>query len=239
MKVQIVAFVDATSGADTNAGANNNRYYVNAFTSIVTDTTGSFLTNTNRRVSRRIENDIQYRAGGTSIAAGIQDLREKFLDLPRGAAGLAVVITDGRSTRSAAAAAANALRSAGVTVAAVAIGDGVDRGTLEAVASTGSDGEELVFGTDRFDDIAGLLAEVFTRIGAPQQRDQLSFYADVWQFPKLAATCGYVQREAALPSMAISSCIRILCNNCIFYRAAATAVQMASTAVTIARPCPS
>ena len=90
------------------------------------------------------------------------------MKLPRGAAGLAVVITDGRSSRSSAAAAANSLRAAGVTVAAVAIGDGVDRATLEAVASTGSDDEKLVFGTDRFDDIAGLLAEVFTRIGAPR-----------------------------------------------------------------------
>lgn len=165
--LQIITFVDATSGANTTAGANSNRYYVNAFTSSIVGSTGSFLTNTNRRVSRSVQTNIEFSAGGTDIASGIEDLTAQFQELPGPIAGLAIVITDGQSTRAAAEAAANELRAEGVTVAAVAIGGGVDRPTLEAVASTGSDGEELVFETDRFDDIAGLLAAVFSRIGVP------------------------------------------------------------------------
>ena len=164
--MQVVTFVDATSGADTPAGANSNRYYVNAFTATIVGTTGSFRTNTNRQVSRAVESNIEYIAGGTNIAAGVNDLTAQFEALPGTVAGVAVVVTDGRSSRAEATAAADRLRAAGVVVAAVAIGGEVDRATLDGVASTGSDGEELVFETDQFEDIAGLLAAVFTRIGA-------------------------------------------------------------------------
>ena len=164
-RVQVVTFIDATSGADTPAGANSNRYYVNAFTATIVGTTSSFRTNTNRQVSRAVESNIEYIAGGTDIAAGVNDLTAQFEALPGTVAGVAVVVTDGRSSRAEATAAADRLRAAGVEFAAVAIGGEADRTTLDAVASTGSDGEELVFETDQFEDIAGLLAAVFTRIG--------------------------------------------------------------------------
>ena len=48
----------------------------------------------------------------------------------------------------------------------MAIGGEVDRTTLEGAASTGINREELVFETDQFEDIAGLLAVIFTRVRA-------------------------------------------------------------------------
>eukprot|EP00892_Ulva_mutabilis_P002683 jgi/Ulvmu1/12415/UM009_0065.1 len=161
---QVITFIDATSGADTTDGANTNRYYVNSFNSAIGGTTGSFLSNVDRRVSRRVEADIIFRGGDTDIAAGIDDLIAEFAALPGTFAGVAIVITDGQSSRPEATTAANRLRQEGVTVASVAIGSSVDRPTLDAVASTGSDGEELVFETSSFEDISGILAAIFTRI---------------------------------------------------------------------------
>eukprot|EP00892_Ulva_mutabilis_P011218 jgi/Ulvmu1/8469/UM044_0002.1 len=161
---QVITFIDATSGADTTDGANTNRYYVNSFNSAIGGTTGSFLSNVDRRVSRRVEADIIFRGGDTDIAAGIDDLIAEFAALPGTFAGVAIVITDGQSSRPEATTAANRLRQEGVTVASVAIGSSVDRPTLDAVASTGSDGEELVFETNSFEDISGILAAIFTRI---------------------------------------------------------------------------
>ena len=195
--MQIITFVDATSGANTTVGAKSNRYYVNAFTSSIVGTTGSFLTNTNRRVSRSVQSSIEYAAGGTDIAAGIEDLTAQVQQLPAPIAGLAIVITDGRSTRAAA---------EGVTVAAVAIGGGADRPTLEAVASTGSDGEELVFETDRFDDIAGLLAAVFTRIGAPSSTVYTAYAARSSVTSTAMVARSHCSAWRALPSRA-HSCV--------------------------------
>lgn len=171
--LQIITFVDITSGVNKTAAANSNRYYVNSFNGTVVGTTASFLTNSDRRVSRSIQSSFEFGAGGLDIAAGLEDLTAQFRRLPGPTSGLAVVVTNGRSSRAAAEAAADELRAEGVTVAVVAIrlrsGDtrGVDLEMVEAVASTGRDGEELVFESTRVEDIVGLLAAVITRIGAP------------------------------------------------------------------------
>ena len=174
--MQIMAFIDATSipltatlvSGDTALGTTALRYYVNTFSDNVTSDSERFYTNSFRRAADEVEANIMYAGGGTDIAAGIDDLTDEFVFGEREdrRAGLAIVITDGRSSRAEAKAAADQLRAQGVTVAAIGIGNGVDRATLEAVASVGGDGVELVFTTGSFDEIARLLAAVLRRIGA-------------------------------------------------------------------------
>lgn len=175
--MQVVAFIDATSFPTSVTGTEPSliRYYVNAFSNGVTSDTITFLTNTFRLAENEVEDNIAFSGGSTDIASGINDLTDifEFVNRTDDRAGLAIVVTDGRASRSEAEAAADALRAEGVTVAAVGFGDEVDLATLEAVASVGRDGTKLVFTAFVFEDIAGLFAAALQRVGAPKLRPVL------------------------------------------------------------------
>lgn len=178
--VQMVAFIDATSGVNSAPGVNDNLYYASTFTFGVDASTGDFMTNDDRRVSQALE-ALQYPGRSANvIQVALDDIRGKFANLTTPAAGLAVAITDGQlsgqlnrargTSPELAEDAADRLRDAGVTVATVGISS-VDRPTLELISSAGADGEELVFEAAEFTDIGGLLSDALSSIGAQTSSD--------------------------------------------------------------------
>lgn len=166
--VQAVAFIDASSGATSAAGTNTNLYYVNCFSSSVSTSTGTFLTNANRRVSTAVE-QLAYAAGLTNIAAGLDDLALQFRSVSVTVSAIACVVTAGSSPRASVVAAGARLASSvagGVSISAVAVGDGAAVQTLTAIASSSVTGVPLVFQPTVFTRISLLLTATFISVGA-------------------------------------------------------------------------
>ena len=167
--LQIISFIDSSSGVNTAAGANRNIYYVNAFSNSLRSSTGVFLTNTDRQVSRLVEALLVYRPGTINLAAGINDLAARFSGLTVGYPAVAIVVAAGSSSRSGAVSAANRLRASyggAVSVGGVALGSGTNRGTLGAISDSGLDGTSLSFSTPSFSSIAARCASVLANAGA-------------------------------------------------------------------------
>jgi len=102
--------------------------------------------------------------GGTDIRTGIADLTLAFGSSPSSAAGIAIVFTDGIADTPLTE--AEELRAAGVTVAAVGIGN-TNTAVLEDIASERADGSEIVFTGSNFEEIEDLFSGVIRSIGAP------------------------------------------------------------------------
>eukprot|EP00892_Ulva_mutabilis_P010419 jgi/Ulvmu1/774/UM010_0148.1 len=169
VREQVIAFIDASSNANASTGANGNMFYVAAFGASVSVSTGSFLTNTDRRVSRLVAQRIVYRGDSTvNLTVALDDLAARFAALTAPATASAVVLTGRTSPAAAASAAAQRVESSfsgRVAVAAVALTPQASVATLEAFASTSVSGRPLVSQTSDFSQLPSLLATSITSAG--------------------------------------------------------------------------
>lgn len=198
--MQIATFINQTSGVNTAEGVNSNAYYLNVFTSALVRSTGSFTTNSGGQAAAAVAALPRF-SGGTVIAAGIEDLTAQFQALGGTANKLAIVLTDGNG--GAVLDAADALRAEGVTVVAVGLGGGPSARTLEDIASTGSDGSELVFANSEFSEIAALAVRALEAIGAQCLPSKACYLRNAWSVQGFCAT----EKRACIYTGQWSSCI--------------------------------
>ena len=166
--MQLISFIDSSSGVNTAAGVNRNIYYVTSFSNTVRGSTGLFLSNADRQVSRLVAQQLTYRSGSISLTAGINDIATQYATLAVYIPGAAIIVAAGSSSRSAAVAAANRLRSSysgGLSVVCVPLGGTTNVATLTAIASSGLNGSPLVFGTQQFGQISTLLGRAVSALG--------------------------------------------------------------------------
>lgn len=162
--LQLISFIDSSSG-----DGSRNIYYVSTFSTAVRASTGVFLSNTDRRVSRLVAQLFVYRPGSTNLAVGIDDLTAQFSDLALSIPAVAILVAAGSSSRTSAVSAANRLRSAysgGVSVGTIALGSGASTATLSAIASSGLGGDRLTFPGGSSSSIAARCASVVRSLGA-------------------------------------------------------------------------
>lgn len=176
--VQVVAFIDRSSDVNAAGVANANVYYIITFTSALRDFTGiSFITNTNREVSRRVQRFV-WRGGirgeeRSFPAAALNALADGFESLSRTASASAVVITASTVTSTdntaETVAAAQRLRTSVtslVTISAIALTTRTNVALLERVAARSVTGQLLVFRTSVFTRVESLLITSTSTAGA-------------------------------------------------------------------------
>lgn len=173
--MQLISFIDSSSGVNTAAGVNRNIYYVNAFSTAVRISTRVFLSNADRQVSRLIEQFFIYRGGsidvGINLAVGIDDLTAQISGITVSTPVCALVVAAGSSSRTAAVAAAGRLRSSyggGVSIGCIPLGSAssANVATLAAIASTGLDGATLSRRAPAVSSIAAQCEAVLRSLGA-------------------------------------------------------------------------
>lgn len=169
--VQLVAFIDRSSGVTSAGLANGNVYYITSFSGTVQDTSGTvFLTNTDRRVSRLVAQRFVYRSGTLNLAVALNDLAARFEALSSAASASAVVLTGGTSARDPTLTAARRLRtsvSSSVSISAIALTPSVNVAILESIVSRSVTGQRLVFQTSVFTRVGSLLTTSISTVGAP------------------------------------------------------------------------
>ena len=166
--MQLISFIDSSSGVNTAAGVNRNIYYVTSFSNTVRGSTGLFLSNSDRQVSRLVAQQLTYRSGSISLTAGINDLATQYATLAVSIPGVAIIVAAGSSSRSAAVTATNRLRSSysgGLSVVCVPLGSTTNVATLTAIAGSGLNGSPLVYRTQQFGRISTLLGTAVSELG--------------------------------------------------------------------------
>lgn len=167
--MQIVSFIDTSSGVNTAAGVNRNIYFVASFSNTVRASTGVFLSNVDRQVSRLVEQQLVSRGGSINLAAGLDALAAEYATVTVSLPAFAVLVAAGSSSRTAAVAAAARVRASfggALSLACIPLGSAANVETLEAIAGTGLRGEALVYETPLFGRIGVLLQRGLTAVGA-------------------------------------------------------------------------
>lgn len=194
--VQLISFIDTSSGVDTAAGPNRNIYYLNTFSAAVRSSTSVFLSNAERQVSRLVEQFFVYRGGSIDLAVAIDDLTAQISSLTVSTPALALVVAAGSSSRPAAVAAADRLRSSyggGVSLGCVPLGSvsSENVATLAAIASTGLVRSSLSLRAPSLLSIAAQCTSVLRSLGAYlHQRSSYDAYTSA-SAPTWILSCGH------------------------------------------------
>ena len=177
--MQLISFIDSSSGVNTAAGVNRNIYYLNAFSTSVRSSTRVWLSNADRQVSRLVEQFFVYRGGSVNLAAGLDDLTAQISGLSVSTPALALLLAAGSSSRTATVSAAARLLNSyngGVSLGCVGLRSSLTANaatnldTLGEIVSTGLRGASLLR-APVLSSIAVQCTDILNRLGArPQLR---------------------------------------------------------------------